>query len=247
MTAPRTRQEKFILVDFDNLTKRQKQQGIYTVIYTITEWLTKYCDHSIPYLFHFRLYGGWYEHRKPTRRAQDLVVEISQNLSPTMTIPLAGGQFFKPSIRADLAYSLGANPHKHLFSTFRRRSGLGQLKSQSPKPRHCNQKECPLEVVHQVIQSGACTLQGCGKSAEDVLFRAEQKLVDSMLVADLLYFACVRNAPTCIVSSDDDMWPGIISATSMGGRVFRVKPKANGDSHKFYTPTQAKNYSQFIL
>ena len=247
MSSLRTRQEKFVLVDFDNLTKKQKQKGLYSVLYRITEWLAPFCDPKVPYLIHFRLYGGWYEHRRPTRRAQDLLIEIAQKLSPTITIPLSGGSFFKASIRADLAYSLGANPHKHLFSTFRHRKGLGHLNSKSPKSKDCTKQFCPLDVVHQVIRNAACTESSCGKSVETYISKAEQKLVDSMLVTDLLYYACVRGEPTCLVSADDDMWPGIITATALGGKVFHVKPKPSGDSHKFYAPMQAKNYEQFIM
>jgi hypothetical protein len=51
----------------------------------------------------------------------------------------------------------------------------------------------------------------------------EQKLVDSMLTADLIHLAHSGEQFVAIVSSDDDMWPGIITAVHAGAHVLHVQ------------------------
>ena len=58
-----------------------------------------------------------------------------------------------------------------------------------------------------------------------VLQRAEQKLVDSMMVVDLLHLAEVTPEPLVVVSADDDLWPGIRFALLRGTRVIHVVPQ----------------------
>lgn len=236
-----------MLVDFDNCTRSQKQYGAYKLVYHTAEYLVGHCDTSLPHAFHFRFYGGWYEHRRPTKRAQDFLLELAQSRLTSLVIPRPNGDSFKPVLKLELAYSLGASPNKHLFATFRRRAGIGQLRCRSPKTNGCTSHDCPLDVVCQVLASGKCTNSACSKVSATLISRDEQKLVDTMLVSDLIFYSCIRKVPTCIISADDDMWPGIIAATSLGGYIHHIKPKATGDSHRFYTPIHSQNYRQFSL
>jgi uncharacterized LabA/DUF88 family protein len=62
-----------------------------------------------------------------------------------------------------------------------------------------------------------------------IFVKDEQKLIDTMLVADLVYLA-TSNRQECrvaVVSSDDDMLPGIRTAVNAGARVFQIHTAAN--------------------
>ena len=56
----------------------------------------------------------------------------------------------------------------------------------------------------------------------DVLQKWEQKLVDTMLVSDLIFLATRGERDLVVVSSDDDIWPGIRTALQLGARVTQV-------------------------
>jgi hypothetical protein len=46
-----------------------------------------------------------------------------------------------------------------------------------------------------------------------------------MLVADLMHLAHVGESDIAVVSSDDDVWPGVISGMQRGAHVIHVYPK----------------------
>jgi uncharacterized LabA/DUF88 family protein len=55
------------------------------------------------------------------------------------------------------------------------------------------------------------------------MHKREQKLVDTMMVADMIHLASIGEPAIVIVSSDDDMWPGMISTLVAGVRVIHVQ------------------------
>ncbi len=246
MIPLRTKTEYMILVDYDNCTKAQKLAGLYKLIFQIAGWIAQFCDPGQLHILRIRLYGGWYEQSRLTKRAQKLLVDIAQ-LAPSISIPTGSSGLFKPNIQVELAYSLGARPHKHLFATFRKRSGIGNIRYGSARAQGCANQDCPIEVACSVLSTQRCTSSSCTMRLDKVISRDEQKLVDTMLVSDLIYYSGVRKTATCIVSADDDMWSGIITATAMGGNVYHIKPAPIGDSRSYYTPIQDPHYKQFIL
>ena len=82
---------------------------------------------------------------------------------------------------------------------------------------------CVLAALPDFINNETCPQVGCSVTRRMLLRGAgEQKLVDTMLVADLIYLSRIGEASVGIVSSDDDVWPGIISALVAGTRVLHV-------------------------
>ncbi len=246
MISLRAKTECMILVDYDNCTKAQKLAGLYKLIFQIADWFAQFCDPGQLHILNIRLYGGWYEQSRLTKRAQNLIADIAQ-LEPTISIPTGSTGLFKPNIQVELAYSLGARPHKHLFATFRNRSGIGNIRYGSARAQGCANQNCPIDLACSVLSKQRCTSGNCTIKVEKVISRDEQKIVDTMLVSDLIYYSGVRKNATCIVSADDDMWSGIITATAMGGNVYHVKPSPTGDSRGYYAPIQDPHYKQFIL
>jgi hypothetical protein len=57
-----------------------------------------------------------------------------------------------------------------------------------------------------------------------LLSRPEQKMIDTLLVTDLTYLSTRKATVIAVVSTDDDMWPGIRQALLNGARVMHIHP-----------------------
>lgn len=238
---------KYILVDFDNLSNKQKSFGIYSVLHRITESLAQHCTKTTPYFFNFRLYGGWYAKGNLTRRAQELVSDIHKGRMTALSVPMSCGEHFKPKFRVELAYALGVYPNKHLFATLRKRHGYQKLRCQIFENSKCSGKDCPLQSINNCLAEGLCSGENQGGRFCDIVFRYEQKLVDTMIVSDMIYFSHVCRDEVCIVSSDDDMWPGIISSVSLGGKIIHLKTQRTESVYHFPNLLNEENYKKLIL
>lgn len=76
--------------------------------------------------------------------------------------------------------------------------------------------------------------------------RPEQKLVDTMLTADLIHVASLMGtSDLVIVTNDDDLWPGIRMAVHLGATVHHVHPRKRQTTPGFYASTVTKNYFQY--
>jgi hypothetical protein len=58
----------------------------------------------------------------------------------------------------------------------------------------------------------------------DLLSRPEQKMVDTLLVTDLVYLSLTEKSAIAVISNDDDMWPGIRQALLNGSTIIHVHP-----------------------
>ena len=65
-----------------------------------------------------------------------------------------------------------------------------------------------------------------------------QKLVDTMLTADLIQVSRPAATHIAVVTSDDDLWPGIYTALSQGATVHHVRPSPSPESKYYETETE---------
>ena len=64
---------------------------------------------------------------------------------------------------------------------------------------------------------------------KDLLKRSEQKQVDTLLVADMAELALRQGAKRiAVVSSDADMWPGVLLCLTAGAAVCQVHTSPGG-------------------
>ena len=80
-----------------------------------------------------------------------------------------------------------------------------------------------------------------------MLAREEQKLVDSMLVVDLVHFAETTDEPLVVVSADDDLWPGIRFVLLRGANVIHVIPRRGRVDRERYRLLETETYSQVLM
>jgi hypothetical protein len=80
--------------------------------------------------------------------------------------------------------------------------------------------------MYDFFQSGTCPQPGCSLRIRDlVLGRSEQKLVDTMIVADLIHLSHTGETEVAVVTADDDVWPGVITGMQAGAHIVHIWPK----------------------
>ena len=230
----------WFLVDYDNLHSLDSKRGITYVVGLLLERLGESrlkCNDRA----HIRLYGGWYEEDSLTRLAQKTVADIDKNFPRIIQIKEA-----KVKVTAELARSLVASPKDDLLHTFRPRQFPGNVRCMDPPFDGCiDHKHCPINSVGKFVNNGKCISKGCYVRPRQIFSKPTQKLVDSMIVADVISLAS-GGYKCAVVSSDDDVWPGIRTAVEFGKPVYHLHCKPNRSTSRHYTRDLSPNYVQIL-
>ena len=226
-----------ILIDYDNIDNALTRLGVH---YIISKIVSKIDPHEISSGNRIitRLYGGWYENNNFTRRAQTLSGDIILNFPTVLTLSDNSTSIV---VNCELALSMLADPTNHLFHTYRPRGIPEGLQVFHPSMLGCTDPSCPLIATYDFLTKDSCIK--CGKiKPRDLFYRGEQKLVDTMLTSDLIYSV---NQPSnlCIVSSDDDFWPGIMTSLTLGKKVIHLHTR-NRHTPRFYSRNAGNQYIQ---
>lgn len=231
----------FALIDWDNLAESVRRQGPRYVadrIWTTFEKSMRAHLEGVNRL-DVRLYGGWYGLNKLTNYGAQMAAAVQQDF-PFML--RSSSQHASVIINCELAQALLALPKHTLPHTFRIRQGPPRLTCADPTTLGCNDSACPILVVHKFFGGGKCPAANCAHEVDHILGRNEQKLVDTMLVSDLIYLAYSGETCISVVSSDDDLWPGMLMAMHRGSHVIQLCTK-HPSSHKLYHGTLYGRYS----
>jgi hypothetical protein len=210
-----------VLVDYDNVPKDISIKGPRFLADLIQTRLISFSPTSFPgdVRLNIRFYGGWYASAIRSSRANQLLAAIQSQFPMIVQDPKLSRKII---LNASLAESLLAVPNHLLVHTFRRRSGVPPLVCNTPSGLNCSNPSCPAGPLSVLINSKGCPIAGCTKGIGDFLSRAEQKLVDTMLVSDMIHLAFSREPMLAVVSSDDDLWPGMLTAMSSGSHIFHI-------------------------
>ena len=169
----------------------------------------------------FRLYGGWFEGLHLSRRAQRLSAAIDSRFPRRMSV-VSGELAVTLMVTVELARRL-VDDRIDLTHTYRRWSTPPTLSCLAAPFEACARPgQCALSGLAPFVNNAQCPVPACGVTPPAVLKKEEQKLVDSMLVVDLVHLAETRSEPIVLASSDDDMWPGIRAALLRGAQVVHV-------------------------
>jgi hypothetical protein len=236
-----------VLIDYDNVPDLDRARGIAHVIDKTLHTLGVSILNGLQRV-KLRLYGGWYEGRNLSKRGQQLSADV-RALFPRKLSLSDGSETVSLLQDVELAYSLQIDPSNVFHNTYRRRGKPSGLQCESPPFMDCvKHHDCSLLTVYSFIDSDACPEPSCRVSPADILRRGEQKLVDTMLTADLIYLASGKDHPNlCVVSSDDDVWPGIRSALILGSNVFHIHTKASSIGAFPYKGGVGGSYLQLTL
>lgn len=219
-----------ILIDYDNLLKSQKESGILDIVTRIITQCELQDDKS-QIRCDVRVYGGWYEGDRITRIAQDLTIEIQRDFPHSLRI----NDIFI-SLTAELAMAMLEEPDHHLFNTYRIKGKPRNVHVEKPEDIGCTDPNCLLPLVKKMLRTGKCTKSGCSVSVKNLLYRVEQKIVDTMMTCDLIYVATDPCDTVVLVSGDDDFLPPLRTILLRGQRVVRVHPKPSNQRLSFTHP-----------
>lgn len=216
------REERMVIVDYDNLDLVLRRSGLFNVLWKMLEKIVDVAQVRQP-KYVIRLYGGWYERSNLTHAAQDLTIEIGA-IPRVFPLVINGSQLRVP-ISIELAYSLAVLPARHLLATYRPRGIHGAVRCHDPAQIGCNTTACPISPLYSIFVNGRCSEASCTKSVQDFFYRGEQKLVDSMMLSDLIYFSQNGCNVIALVSSDDDLWPGILTGLHNGSEIRHIRTR----------------------
>jgi uncharacterized LabA/DUF88 family protein len=194
-----------------------------------------------------RLYGGWFEQSRLTKRAQDLLAEMAKSF-PMMVQVGRGEDSRKTIVQVTLARALVVEPQYELPNTYRLR-GVPPLLSpaQLPLRRCANMSHCRLVDTLSLLATGLCPGSGCSVPIDRVMTKPEQKLVDTMLTADLVSLSHSSCQVVVVVSTDDDLLPGIRVALHQGLIVHHVHTDKSRRTPKHYLRGIGENYHQYSI
>lgn len=213
-----------VFIDYDNLEPAQKTAGILDVV---TKALVQ--APRDPGLMRarceVRVYGGWYEGTAITVLAQDVAVQLQRDFPTIIRLPNATGDATAVSTTAELAVALLQEPGHHMFNTYRRKGKPTNIRVKRPTDVRCTDPDCILPMVKELLKTGKCPKPGCGVS--DLVYRHEQKIVDTMLTCDLIYVADGGAQRVVLVSGDDDFLPPLRTVTLRGATAVRFHTKPN--------------------
>ena len=71
-------------------------------------------------------------------------------------------------------------------------------------------------------------------------------MVDTMLVADMIHLAQRGDDKFVVVSSDDDLWPGMLSAMASGSTVIHVTTKHTSAASTYLGTMRPRYYTLAI-
>ncbi|QEC66591.1 hypothetical protein FRZ67_04495 [Panacibacter ginsenosidivorans] len=225
-----------VLIDYDNLSYQDTSRQLIDLSGKLISKFspTEIKDKNIT----IRLYGGWYENNNITRKAQNLNAEIMRDFPRT---EMLSDNKTTVIVNIELATSLTSAPRIELFNTFRRRGFPSGVQSHNPRLKGCLITNCPIVEVYNFFQLNKCNTCNTIRP-EHIIFRQEQKLVDTMLTSDLINI-CQSNRIVSVVSSDDDLWPGILAGVMGGAKVYHMQTKPRA-TPTHYSRTVTANYFQ---
>jgi hypothetical protein len=166
-----------------------------------------------------RLYGGWTDDQTGTRtEAADMVAQVLYRHGQTRQRHVR--------IKSELALALLEVPDAPLHRTFRRSPWRGDRLTFSGRPENCAEPGPGCRYYDDLREwstRGRCPRRpGCHATTNTCVTQEGQKLVDAMIVADAIS-GCLQKNLVVVVSRDDDVVPGVLTAAKYGRvALFRI-------------------------
>lgn len=241
----------YALVDYDNLRPDQKRLALTELARRIADAVLAAAP-TPPGTLDVRLYGGWYAvdavrgtHR-PTAAAQELMRSVGSSDFPFFYTP--SGHPGRIRVLMSLARSMLVDPSRDLVRTYRPKplySLIGKPRSVKTVCQHDDKAQCCLRGLKKLFTKQVCP--DCAAVSTDFLPPGgEQKLVDTMIAADLLQ-AAASGEGVALVSSDDDFVPPIWQGVVTGGTVYHIQTYPGRLLEAHYRPAAGLAYHPLSL
>ena len=172
-------------------------------------------DHTNVDYIDVRLYGGWYQDNVLTRIGSQVMAEhLTMDLFPIITDDqrtIHGRQKVVESIHGiDYIW----------YNTYREKPGIPRLIiNRSSRNELCdnNRNHCPVHILERFArnQNRICSVDGCETNNGDAFLQMGQKMVDAMMVCDLVSFSRSDDVDSLYVLTDDvDLFPALAMCRS---------------------------------
>jgi hypothetical protein len=234
-----------VFADYDNIDRIAKARGLEYIIDRVVSSISN-LPIAVQPRIDVQLYGGWFYGTQLSKAGQVVSAELSGTFPKRIMLPWTGQAApVNIVVNSHIARSLAACQQLPLHHTFRRRPFSGRLYFKRPTAQQCHIAPCPLDIVERFISGQRCPENGCTVEQDQVLERCEQKLVDTMLVSDLIFWASRPNHPILAVfSSDDDMWPGIRTALSFAQPIIQIHTSRSPQHTAYVNRLSPQSYLQ---
>lgn len=214
-----------MLIDYDNVDPTLTRAGPVSLAKLLVPTIP--ADILVQYnTLKARLYGGWRVQGGLTVSAQRLVPNIRSG-SPTIISNPTSTSGKPLRLIVELAEGpLGTGVI--LEETLVRDRTLRKFRSRPTPWAECvgPASNCGLAHVDSLNHNTSCSTLGCTNRLGNIFVRDEQKMVDTLLVADIAHQALVQRVnDVVVVSSDVDMWPGVLLAAHAGCNVIHIHTK----------------------
>lgn len=213
-----------LFIDYDNLLPAQKRAGILDVVGRALIQMPMDAK-TTRGKCEVRVYGGWYEENEITRLAQDVSIELQRDFPRIIRLRTGQDCYASVTANAELAVALFQEPGHHLFNTYRRKGKPSNVRVEEPAGVGCADPACILPLMKKLLKSGKCPKSDCGVVVGDLVYRHEQKIVDTMLSCDLIHAASVGYDSVILVSGDDDFLPPLRTILLRGASAVRFHPR----------------------
>jgi uncharacterized LabA/DUF88 family protein len=233
-----------VLVDFDNVDPMLRRAGPVNFAKSLVAAIPPSITTKHGALL-VRLYGGWRSQGILTTSAQRLVPDI-RGASPANVVVADAGVLTNVRLAVELSEkAMGSNA---LFTdTLAKERGLRSFRTRTSPWHECEDvTACGFRGYANASSSTSYAHVTCGVRLDDILVRDEQKMVDTMIVADIAYKALVdKVSDIVIVSSDTDMWPGVMLALRAGCYVTHVHTRSGGKTQRHLLNTLEGHMGMF--
>lgn len=235
-----------VVIDYNNIPPLTRSRGLRYIAEQIARCLGPSAVGKYRRL-QLRFYDGWYQLQTLTHLAQTISAEMQQSFPLMVTLPSSGTNV-RAVVVAEMAFSLHCDPHVHIWHTFRQRIGQANVMCKLPPTAGCVANPCTLASLPSFFSQHRCPGVNCTLTTEDLIVRDEQKLVDTMMVADLLSLHLTSTEELVIVSSDDDLWPAMRLLLHRGHTLYHIHTNPVRSTPPFYlTRVSPSNYIQLHL
>ena len=167
-------------------------------------------DHpSVDYI-DIRLYGGWYQDNVLTRMGSKV---ISEHLTMDLFPIVLGNQRIIDG-RQTIVESIHGVEYVW-YNTYREKQGIPRLIiNRDTRSELCdvNKNHCPVRILERFArnQTRFCPVEGCEMSNGDAFVQMGQKMVDAMMICDIISFSESKEVESMYILTDDvDLFPAL--------------------------------------
>lgn len=200
--------KSIVILDFNNIfTDQPNSSQIKLLIDTVLERI--FLSNSQIDEINVRVYGGWFKDDVLTQRASVVMQFIKS--SDFFPIIVNG----RRRIRGSIEFVDRINGLDLLWrNTHREKKGLPRIIVNNGIERpHCsdNKENCPIEIIKKFSKSSTkiCPVAECSLTNDSIFIRLGQKMVDTMMVCDILTYGEEGCSEICVLTDDVDLLPAI--------------------------------------